>query len=110
MDTSPELVPDWNGLTPRWIPAGSNSRPDQHDLGAWDNNLHVSPRDYDHLIFIGGRGWGKTISSGVKWPVNPPSDDRPITEVVDDHFRARFERSDSAPDVIQDLYDVPGAF
>lgn len=63
---------------------------------------HYYGRAHDvfaHKFFVGGRRHGKSIS-----------DDRPITQVVDEHFRQRFEGDHHASDDFQDLYDFPGAF
>lgn len=74
-------------------------------------------RDFDHYVIISGRRWGKSRDPfNLQWPFdstehygNFAPDDRPIAELVDEHFRARFERSDHAPKDFQGLYDVPGA-
>lgn len=65
--------------------------------------------EYDHVIFVGGRGWGRTqlhdqLLGGARdddfrreYYGDFTPDDRPIDEVVWQHFRERIERSDHAP-------------
>lgn len=89
------------------------------DLAGWMHNLRTfdsgltaqANRGYDHFIVISGRRWGKSRNHdlNVQWPLELPPDDRPLGEILDEHFRQRFERSERAPHDFQDLYDVPGA-
>lgn len=68
-------------------------------------NAELRP-NYDHFIFVGGRGWGRTTLQHeleqhllVDEHVAARGDyldGRPIDEVVWQHFRDRIERSDHA--------------
>ena len=85
----------------------------------------VLPDPQYPIQFVGwGRRWGKSrytfdearrefdehyarvhdVFDGTEYHGNFEPDDRPIDEVVYDHFRARFERSDHAPEVNHRLY------
>ena len=66
--------------------------------------------NYDHVIFVGGTGWGRIqllddeLFGSARdddfyreYHADFTPDDRPIDEVVWQHFRDRIKRSDHAP-------------
>lgn len=65
--------------------------------------------NYDHVILVGGRGWGRTalqheldqhfLDDEHLAASRDTLDDRPIDEVIWQHFRDRIKRSDHAPPV-----------
>lgn len=75
--------------------------------------------NYDHVIFVGGRGWGRTQLLDLdgarddyfrrEYYGDWPPDDRPLDEIVWQHFRDRIERSDHAPNDDHDSLRFPTA-